>query len=118
MSGAGSLERAGAVEDVSKMQAVRQSEQFKSILLDTITHDSRTPLTGIKTSVSALLTDSEFDSEEKNKLLTIIDEECDREALICLVSPKIAKPRTFIPVCLFDVNTHYFLDRLWLAIEC
>jgi two-component system sensor histidine kinase KdpD len=75
---AASLERAGAVEDVAKMQAARESEQFKSILLDAITHDFRTPLTGIKTSVSALLTDLEFESEQKNELLTIIDEECDR----------------------------------------
>lgn len=75
---AASLERAGAIEDVTKMQAARETEQFKSILLDAITHDFRTPLTGIKTSVSALLTDLEFDSEQKNDLLTIIDEECDR----------------------------------------
>ncbi|HEY2117792.1 MAG TPA: ATP-binding protein [Candidatus Acidoferrum sp.] len=75
---AAALERAGAIENVTKMQAARESERFKSILLDAITHDFRTPLTGIKTSVSALLTDLEFDSEQKNELLTIIDEECDR----------------------------------------
>jgi two-component system sensor histidine kinase KdpD len=49
----------------SSMEAARQSEQFKSVMLDAIAHDFRTPLTDIKTSVTALLTDLEFDREQK-----------------------------------------------------
>lgn len=72
------IERAGAIEQVAKIEATRQSEEFKAVMLDAIAHDFRTPLTGIKTSVTALLTDLEFDREQKKDLLAIIDEECDR----------------------------------------
>ncbi len=75
---AAAIERAGAIERAAKLEAERQSEQFKSVLLDAVAHDFRTPLTGIKTSVTALLTDLEFDREQKKDLLAIIDEECDR----------------------------------------
>ena len=75
---AAAIERAGALDHAARMEAARQSEQFKSVILDAIAHDFRTPLTGIKTSVTALLTDLEFDREQTNDLLTIIDEECDR----------------------------------------
>ena len=72
------IERAGAMEHVAKMEAARESEQFKSVMLDAITHDFRTPLTCIKSSVTALLTDLEFNREQKNDLLVVVDEECDR----------------------------------------
>jgi len=75
---AAAIERAGAVEHAAKMEAARQGEQFKSVMLDAIAHDFRTPLTGIKTSVTALLTDLEFSGEQKQDLLAVIDEECDR----------------------------------------
>lgn len=72
------IERACAIEHVTKMEAARESEQFKSVMLDAITHDFRTPLTCVKSSVTALLTDLEFDREQKKDLLVVIDEECDR----------------------------------------
>lgn len=75
---AAAVERAGAIERAAKMDATRESEELKSIMLDAIAHDFRTPLTGIKTSVSALLTDVEFNREQERELLAIIDEECDR----------------------------------------
>ena len=75
---AATIERAGAIEHVAKMEAARASEQFKSVMLDAITHDFRTPLTCIKSSVTALLTDLEFDREQKKDLLVVVDEECDR----------------------------------------
>ena len=51
---------------------------MKSVLLDAITHDFRSPLTSIKASVTGLLDDLEFDREQRRELLTIINEECDR----------------------------------------
>jgi two-component system, OmpR family, sensor histidine kinase KdpD len=72
------LDRTRAIEHVAKVEATRQSEQLKSILLDAITHDFRTPLTSIKVSATGLLDDLEFDREQRKELLVIIDEECDR----------------------------------------
>lgn len=72
------IERAAAIEHAAKIDAIRESEQLKSVVMDAITHDFRTPLTCIKTSVTALLADLAFEREQKKELLTIIEEECDR----------------------------------------
>ena len=62
----------------SNIESTRESESLKSVLLDAITHDFRSPLTSIKASVTGLLGDLEFDRKERRELLTIINEECDR----------------------------------------
>jgi len=76
------VERAGAVEKLSRAEAARESEQLRSVLLDSVTHEFRTPLTAIKASVTSLLgspTHSPGHSqEERQELLTIINEESDR----------------------------------------
>src|SRR6266478_2040851 len=72
------IERARAVEQLGQTEAERQGERLKSALLDSITHDFRTPLTSMKAAVSSLLSGSNSDSAQARELLTIIDEECDR----------------------------------------
>jgi len=72
------IERAHAIEMVGKTEAARQGERLKSALLDAITHDFRTPLTSIKASVTSLLSGTMLDGEQRNELLNIINEECDR----------------------------------------
>jgi two-component system sensor histidine kinase KdpD len=72
------IERARAVEELGQTEAERQGERLKSALLDSITHDFRTPLTSMKAAVSSMLTSENSDSERSHELLTIIDEECDR----------------------------------------
>jgi two-component system sensor histidine kinase KdpD len=69
------IERARAVEQLGQTEAERQGERLKSALLDSITHDFRTPLTSMKAAVTSLLTSADSNSAE---LLTIINEECDR----------------------------------------
>ena len=49
------VERAGAIEKLSRAEAARESEQLRSVLLDSVTHEFRTPLTAIKASVTSLL---------------------------------------------------------------
>jgi len=73
-----SIERAGAVEKLSRTEAARESERLRSALLDSVTHDFRTPLTSIKASVTSLLADPELDPPQTHELLTVIDEESDR----------------------------------------
>jgi two-component system sensor histidine kinase KdpD len=72
------IERARAVEQLSKTEADRQSERLKSALLDSITHNFRTPLTSIKASVTSLLSERPPKAEQGRELLEIMDEECDR----------------------------------------
>jgi two-component system sensor histidine kinase KdpD len=63
---------------IRKIHANRQTPSLKSVLLDAITHDFKTPLTSIKVSVTSLLENLEFDREQRKEFLTIIDEECNR----------------------------------------
>jgi two-component system, OmpR family, sensor histidine kinase KdpD len=82
------IERAGAVEKLSRAEAARESEQLRSVLLDSVTHEFRTPLTAIKASVTSLLGSRSHlqegqpqdghSPEETRELLTIINEESDR----------------------------------------
>jgi two-component system sensor histidine kinase KdpD len=72
------IERAHAIEQVGKIEAMRESERLKSALLDAITHEFRTPLTAMKVSVTGMLSDLNFDRTECRELLTMIDEGCDR----------------------------------------
>ncbi|HXW16941.1 MAG TPA: ATP-binding protein [Candidatus Acidoferrales bacterium] len=71
-------ERARAVERLGKAEAAREGEQLRSALLDSITHDLRTPLTSIKASVTSLLSETKSEDLHKRELLTIINEEADR----------------------------------------
>ena len=72
------IERARAVEQLGQTEAERQGERLKSALLDSITHDFRTPLTSMKAAVSSLLASENPEVVQTRELLTIIDEECDR----------------------------------------
>lgn len=72
------FERARAIEALGKTEAMREGERLKSALLDSVTHDFRTPLTSIKASVTSLLSASAAAEPQKRELLTVINEECDR----------------------------------------
>jgi two-component system sensor histidine kinase KdpD len=72
------FERARAVEELSKTEATREGERLKSALLDSVTHDFRTPLTSIKASVTSLLSSPNPPEAQQRELLTVINEECDR----------------------------------------
>jgi K+-sensing histidine kinase KdpD len=75
-----------AFERASEAEAARRSEQLKAALLDALTHNLRTPLTGIKAAVTALLgaplPDAQvvagLSKEGRRELLHVIDEESDR----------------------------------------
>lgn len=70
-----------AFEKASEAEALRRSEKLKSALLDAVTHDLRTPLTSIKTSVTTLLnSEKKYDLGEngRHEFYEIIDEETDR----------------------------------------
>src|SRR6185295_8666087 len=72
------LEKARTQELVSRAEAARQSEQFKSTLLDAVAHEFKTPLTSIKAATSTILTSSALTAEQQHELLTIIDQESER----------------------------------------
>ena len=87
------IERANTVETLTRTEAARESDRLRSILLDSVTHEFRTPLTAIKASAETLLADMQTDKPQTDKaqldkpqldksqradLLTVINEESDR----------------------------------------
>src|SRR6185295_16195446 len=71
-------EKARTQELASHAEAARQSEQFKSTLLDAVAHEFKTPLTSIKAATSAILTSQSLTADQRDELLTIIDQETER----------------------------------------
>lgn len=72
------LDRAQALEEVARSEANKESERLRNLILDSITHEIRTPLTSIKGAAGTLLTMDTVNAEDQRALLTIIDEEADR----------------------------------------
>lgn len=70
--------RARTIELLRETKAARESEHFKSTLLDAIAHDFKTPLTAIKVAATSLLEGRGFNKKQRRELLVIINEECDR----------------------------------------
>lgn len=75
---ASSIERARAIDLLTRSEAARESGRLKSVLLDAIAHDFKTPLTSIKAAATSLLEDLVFNKRQRGELLVVIDEECDR----------------------------------------
>ncbi|HET9216565.1 MAG TPA: DUF4118 domain-containing protein, partial [Terriglobia bacterium] len=61
-----------------KAESERQSEQFKSTLVDAVAHEFKTPLTSIKAATSTILCSDGLTTEQQRELFAIIDQEADR----------------------------------------
>jgi len=85
-------EKARLSELTQRAEMVRQSEEFKSTLLDALAHELKTPLTSLKASVSALRTNGTAQSAAQRELLAIVEEETDR--LNRLISEVLHMART------------------------
>jgi two-component system sensor histidine kinase KdpD len=72
------IERAGVVEKLTRTEAARESDRLRSVLLDSVTHEFRTPLTAIKAAAESLLTSNQLDEAQRRDLLSVINEESDR----------------------------------------
>ena len=69
------LERAKAQDLTHQIEAVRQSEQLRTALIDAMAHELKTPLTSIKAATTALLASPDQPPESRTELLKIADEE-------------------------------------------
>ena len=72
------IERAATTERLTKAEATRESDRLRSLLLDAVTHEFRTPLTAIKASAETLLSEVELQKAQVTELATVINEESDR----------------------------------------
>ena len=69
------MERARAEAAASRMEAARQNEAMKSMLLDALAHEFKTPLTSIKVAASSIVDEGRAAQRE---LGAVIEEEADR----------------------------------------
>lgn len=71
-------------DEADRARALRQADDLRTALLQAVSHDLRTPLAGIKASVSSLRADEVvWDRAEEAEFLRTIEEEADRlDALV------------------------------------
>jgi len=72
------LDNAHSREIATRAQAARQSQEFKSTLLDGLAHEFKTPLTSIRAATTALLASNVSDAAQQHELITIVDQEAER----------------------------------------
>lgn len=72
------LERAAALERSSRLEAARESERLRSALVDSVTHDLRTPLTAIRAAATTLQAQPTMGEAERSDLLAVVEEESAR----------------------------------------
>jgi two-component system sensor histidine kinase KdpD len=71
------VERARQQDAASRMEAARQNERLRGILLDALAHDFTTPLTSIKGAITAVRSAYQHQAEEDD-LLEVVEEESDK----------------------------------------
>jgi two-component system sensor histidine kinase KdpD len=72
------MEKAQSQAAASRAEAARQSEEFKSTLLDAIAHEFKTPLTSIKAGTTAILSSTITEPDQQREALAIVDAAADR----------------------------------------
>ncbi len=73
------LERARFLQELSRTEALRQSDQLKSAILASVSHDLHTPLTSIRAAADNLLESTlDWDPESLHEFHLIIREEVNR----------------------------------------
>ncbi len=109
------IERARALEALSKHRAEQEHERLRSALLDSVTHEFRTPLTAIKASVTTLLSGAHLDDQGRRELMAVIDEETDR--LNRLVGEAAEMAQLDAGMFKLDLQPHAIEDALRPAMD-
>ncbi len=69
------LAQSQAQEASARAEAVRRGEELKSIMIDALAHDLKTPLTAIEAAADILVRPANVSEHEKRDLLSVIQEE-------------------------------------------
>jgi two-component system, OmpR family, sensor histidine kinase KdpD len=72
------VERSITVERLARTEAAQESERMRAALLDSVTHELRRPLAAITTSITSLRFGTIQDSDVKEEILAVIEEETAR----------------------------------------
>lgn len=85
------VERARAVETLSRSEAGRESERLRNAILDSVTHQLRTPLTSITMAISSLRNDPDLLPESREDMMLVIEEEAYRLNLLISQAVEMAE---------------------------
>lgn len=72
------IERAGAMETLTRVEASRESERLRNALLDAVAHELRTPLTSITAAITTLRSNALLDPGQRGEMMQVIEEEAER----------------------------------------
>ena len=76
---AAAIDRRRLLDAATQAEVLRRSDALKTALLGSVSHDLRTPLTTLKTGITALLqTDVAWDRQAQQEVLAAANEEVDR----------------------------------------
>ncbi len=109
------VERARALEALSKNRAEQEHERLRTALLDSVTHEFRTPLTSIKASVTTLISGAKLEEKARRDLLSVIDEETDR--LNRLVGEAAEMAQLDSGMFKLELQSHSVLDAIEPALQ-
>ena len=109
------IERAGAVETLTRVQASRESERLRNALLDSVAHELRTPLTSITAAVTTLRSEPALDAEQSGEMLQVIAEEAAR--LDRLVGQAMEMAELDANDIKLDLRMHSMREAVDLALE-
>jgi two-component system sensor histidine kinase KdpD len=109
------IERAGAIETLSRMEASRESERLRNALLDSVAHELRTPLTSITAAITTLQTNSLLDHAQRSEMMQVIEEEAAR--LNRLVGQAMDMAALDAHNIKLDMQLHSIREAVDLALE-
>jgi two-component system sensor histidine kinase KdpD len=109
------IERAGAVETLTRVQASRESERLRNALLDSVAHELRTPLTSITAAVTTLRSEPSLNAEQSGEMLQVIEEEAAR--LDRLVGQAMEMAELDANDIKLDLRMHSMREAVDLALE-
>lgn len=109
------IERAGAVETLTRVEASRESERLRNALLDSVAHELRTPLTAITAAITSLRTNTLLDPNQRGEMLQVIEEEASR--LDHLVGQAMEMAELDAHDIKLDLRPHAMREAVDLALE-
>jgi two-component system sensor histidine kinase KdpD len=108
------IERAGAVETLTRVEASRESERLRNALLDSVAHELRTPLTSITAAITSLQT-APLDATQRKEMMEVIEEEAAR--LNRLVGQAVEMAELDARAIQLDLQPHSMREAVDIAME-
>jgi len=109
------IERAGAVETLTRVEASRESERLRNALLDSVAHELRTPLTSITAAITTLQSNELLDAGQRAEMMQVIEEEAAR--LNRLVGQAMEMAALDAHDIKLDMQLHSMREAVDLALE-